>query len=382
MHIGIKPLYKFFIAIFLLSIGFGITTTAVPLYATTFSLSEWQLGILGALAYIPYIITSSIFGRLSDRRGRRPFIFGGLTLYIALCVAYFLASNIMELASVRLLEGICFALIWPSAEAFTADSTPAASRSRAVGFYSFSWSAGYMVGSFVIGIVVSLLHLVDSFLVAALFMLSAIALLFMIRQPSPKHPEAPTEFGTANTAPEARIRIPIILYTMAMWGFAVLTFYFLFPQYAGSYGITAAVIAYLIGITGLFRTLIFLFCFKIIPAIKEKMIPLGMFFLGVSMFGLWVAPNIYGFVFSASFLGLFLGVTYSFSLDYMLSKPAKGLYAGLFESSIGIGELLGPLAMGYVGFIVSPSSPYLALGVVGVLSIFLLVFNRGSHKGP
>jgi MFS family permease len=68
-----------------------------------------------------------------------------------------------------------------------------------------------------------------------------------------------------------------------------------------------------------------------------------------------------------------LGFLYAYSLVYMLNKPARGLYAGLFESSIGAGELIGPLMMGYVGFSIAPSFPYLILGIIGAVSILLTI---------
>lgn len=383
MRFRLPPLHRFFLAIFLLSTGFGIMVPAVPLYATlSFSLNDWWLGILGALSSAPYILAPAIFGRLSDRVGRRPLIFAGLSLYVIISLFYSISSSIVELVILRIMEGICFSLIWPSAEAFVGDNSPPGSRFRAIGLYCVSWSAGYMVGPFIMGVIVGLASLVDTFIVTALFMVSSIVMLATVGQPSAK--QWVQEDGPDPQA-EPRAGLPVIIYTMIIWGFAIQSFYFLFPSYANSNGINPSLIGYLVGLLGLFRTLIFYYNSRVFPALGKRMIPVGMLMLVLSMFASWIAPNIYGFTLSTSLLGVFIGLTYSYSLQQMLNKPAKGMYAGLFESSIGVGELAGPLAMGYLGFVFYPSFPYLSLGVIGLLSIILVLFSwirHGFRRAP
>jgi DHA1 family multidrug resistance protein-like MFS transporter len=370
-----QPLYRFFLAIFLLSTGFGIMVPAVPLYATLhFSLNDWWLGILGALSSAPYILAPAIFGRLSDRVGRRPLIFAGLSLYVVISILYASSSSILEVAVLRVMEGISFSLIWPSAEAFVGDNTSSESRFKILGIYCVSWSAGYTVGPFIMGVLVALTTLASSFVATALFMVSSIIVLSTVKATNAKRRVETVEPDPVD-APGTRL--PAIIYTMIVWGFAIQSFYFLFPSYANSNGISPSMIGYLVGLMGLFRTSIFYFNGKLFPALRERMIPAGMLMLALSMFSSWIAPNVYGFILSTSLLGIFLGLSYSYSLCQMLNRPARGLYAGLFESSIGMGELVGPLAMGYLGFIFYPSFPYLSLGIVGLISI-IVVLVAGS----
>jgi len=361
-----KPMPLFLLAIFLLSTGFGIMTPAVPLFAgIRFSANEWELGILGALAALPYILAPTIFGRLSDRVGRKPVIVSGLCIYFAVSLAYAVSSGLWQLAILRVLEGISFSLIWPCAEAFVGDNAPGKSRSAAVGLYSVSWSAGYTVGPFLVGILVSFTDITLSFLFSALFMAASITILLWVRGAG----VSKIEDHVTETA--SNIGMPIIIYTMILWGFSVLSFFFLFPAYAIMNGIPPSYIGYLVGLVGLLRTAVFLFYNRLVMFMKAMIIPAGMLFLSLSMFVSWAVPSLYGFAVSVLLLGLSLGFLYAYSLVYMLNKPAKGLYAGLFESAIGTGELIGPLMMGYVGFSIAPSYPYLILGIIGAFSILL-----------
>jgi predicted MFS family arabinose efflux permease len=356
----------FYLAIFLLSTGFGIMTPAVPLFAgIRFSANEWELGILGALAALPYVFAPVIFGKLSDRVGRKPVIIGGLVIYLATSLFYAFSSGLSQLAVLRILEGTSFSLIWPSAEAFVGDNALGKSRSAAVGLYSVSWSAGYIVGPFLMGFLVSFTDITYAFVCTALIMAITIVIMLYVRGAGVSHKEDQV------TETASGMGMPTIIYTMILWGFVVLSFFFLFPAYASMNGISPPVIGYLVGLAGIMRTAVFLFYYRLVQLIKEKMLPAGMLFLSLAMFASWALPSIYGFAVSMAFLGLSLGFLYAYSLVYMLNKPAKGLYAGLFESSIGIGELLGPLTMGYLGFSIAPSFPYLILGLVGAFSILI-----------
>ncbi len=63
------------------STAFGIMSPAVPLYAKlSLNANDWELGMLGAVMAIPYVIGSILFGRVSDRLGRKPLLAGGLAL--------------------------------------------------------------------------------------------------------------------------------------------------------------------------------------------------------------------------------------------------------------------------------------------------------------
>jgi DHA1 family multidrug resistance protein-like MFS transporter len=361
-----KGLYLFFLSIFLLSTGFGVMIPAVPLYAAlVFHANQWELGLLGALAALPYIFAPTIFGKFSDRLGRKPLIFVGLSVYLVTSLLYMTASSVLSLAALRLLEGLSFSLIWPAAEAYVGDNSSGRSRAEIVGKYSVAWSAGYMVGPFIYGGLVSIIGLRNSFIMPAMFMAASLAILVFTKGNSI------TKEEQQETLTSSKMVFPVVLYTMVIWGFASLSFFFLFPGYSHGYGISTPIIAYLVGIACMARTLVFLFYNKLTKSLMGKIVPLGMLLLSFAMIVAWGLTNIYGFMASVMLLGLSLGLIYAYSLVYVLNRPAKGLNAGLFESSIGIGEFIGPLSMGFLGFSISPSFPYLFLGVLAAASILL-----------
>jgi DHA1 family multidrug resistance protein-like MFS transporter len=366
----------FFVTVAVFSTGFGIMTPAVPIYAGAIaSANALELGLLGAFTAVPYIFMPAVFGKISDRIGRKPPLIGGLLLYAAACVMYAQSTTFLQLSILRVLEGVCFSAVWPSAEAFVGDKSDGISRSALVGMYSVSWSFGYMAGPIVLGAVIPYTDIHNAFYGVALFMAAGASMVAAIKMP--QVPKQPSEA----TAPTGVSGLPLIIYVMIMWGFATLSFLFLFPSYAAIAGLNASLISYLVGITSLVRTLVFVFYRRILSILGRSTIGLGMIALSASMFFSWAASSAAGFAASVALLGLALGLLYAHSLAFVLNKPAKGFYAGLFESAIGIGELIGPMLMGYIGFISAPSSPYLLLAILAAISAVLtLRAMRGFYR--
>ncbi len=359
-----RPIYLLFLAIFTMSIGFGIMTPAVSLYSVlSFGVNEWELGILGALTSVPYAIAPAFFGRHSDRIGRKPLVFAGAFIYGWVALAYIITPSFIFLAILRILEGICFSLVWPASEAWVGDLSNSGDRGRCLGNYSVAWSSGYMLGPFLLGIIVTYTNVAYSFIMAASLVLASVPLLLKVKASVKKTPEL-----GATGAVGGGFATAAALFAMVVWGISQLAYFFLLPAYTLGIGFPAAYAGYLIGLVTLFRTVVFVAYPRLVERLKGLMLPIGALLMAVSMLMTWAAMDIAFFALASCLLGIAFGMIYAFSLGHMLDRPAKGLYAGLFESSIGIGQIVGPLTMGYVGFAISPSSPYLAMGMLGAAS--------------
>src|ERR1051325_5988147 len=63
-----------FLTVFLDLVGFGIVVPLVPVYSRHFEAHGWQIGVIIASFSAMQFIFSPIWGRLSDRHGRRPIL--------------------------------------------------------------------------------------------------------------------------------------------------------------------------------------------------------------------------------------------------------------------------------------------------------------------
>jgi DHA1 family multidrug resistance protein-like MFS transporter len=375
-----RPVYTLFAAVFVMSIGFGIMTPAVSLFSVLgFGVNEWELGILGGLVSLPYTIGSIVFGRYSDRVGRKPLILGGQCIYAGVALAYIIAPGFAFLAILRLLEGLCFSLIWPASEAWVGDLSHVGDRLRLIGYYSVAWSAGYMLGPFLLGVMVTYTSIQYSFILAASLVAASIPILLAVRNSRGDRKELAREEKKAGKIPTKAV-----LFAMVVWGIAQLAYFFLLPAYTIEVGFPAAYAGYLIGTVALFRTIIFVGYSRLVKTLRDSILSVGMLLIATAMLVTWLAQDFLSFALASSMLGLAFGMIYAYSLSHVLERPAKGFYAGLFESAIGIGQIAGPLSMGYIGFVLSPSTPYLAMGVLGIASAVAIAFAlfRGQKKAP
>src|SRR2546426_11852665 len=126
-----KPsVFIIFLTVFIDLIGFGIVLPLLPIYSKTFGASGWQIGVLMASYSVMQFLFTPIWGRLSDRIGRRPVL---LTSTAAAAVSYAVfaigsgqhgKAGLWILLGSLMLAGICGANI-TVAQAYIPDFTPA-----------------------------------------------------------------------------------------------------------------------------------------------------------------------------------------------------------------------------------------------------------------
>ncbi|MDI9644984.1 MAG: MFS transporter [Candidatus Verstraetearchaeota archaeon] len=353
---------RFYLSVGVFSTAFGIMSPAVPLYASeVLQANEWTLGVLGAVMALPYIAGAAVFGRFSDRIGRKPLMVLGLVLYVAVTLSYISCSEFVIFGLLRCLEGLAFSMVWPSAEAYVGDRGGASSMGERVGCYSVSWSSGYTAGPFLMGAVLSLDGLQSAFLATILLVVAGLLLVLTVKMPPVELEGRVDKDGVVNGK-----GFLSTLYLMVVWGFAMLSFYFLFPPYAVGLGIPAPIVGYMVGCASGMRTLSFLVYERFL---RRNSVVAGVIAMMTSMLLGWALPGMVGFFIMAALFGVSLGMLYAHALGRMLDQPSRGLGAGLFEASIGFGQFLGPIVMGYVGFTFGSGAIFLVLSLIAAVSI-------------
>jgi MFS transporter, DHA1 family, tetracycline resistance protein len=133
-------------------IGFGLILPLIPIYGERFLASGFVIGaIVSAYSFMQFLF-APIWGRLSDRIGRRPVL---LTSTCCACCSYIIfaigsgLSNGKAALTViffsRLFAGICGANI-TVAQAYIADITPPEKRSAKMGLVGMAFGLGFIFG--------------------------------------------------------------------------------------------------------------------------------------------------------------------------------------------------------------------------------------------
>ncbi|WP_130471501.1 MFS transporter [Candidatus Magnetaquicoccus inordinatus] len=136
-----------FFTVFMDLLGFGMVLPLMPLYAADprFQASAAEIGWLMAIFSLMQFVFAPLWGRLSDRIGRRPVLLIGLFGSSFSYLLYGLAESYTLLLLARALAGIMGANI-AVAQAALADLTTPEKRTKAMGLIGVAFGLGFILG--------------------------------------------------------------------------------------------------------------------------------------------------------------------------------------------------------------------------------------------
>lgn len=125
--------------------GFGVVIPLLPFYASAFGAPAWQVIVLFSAYSLGNFFAEPLWGRLSDRIGRRPVlmltIFGNAATYVALAFA----PDLWVAMLIRFVGGILTGNI-STIQGYMADITPPEKRAGRLGLMGASFSLGFLTG--------------------------------------------------------------------------------------------------------------------------------------------------------------------------------------------------------------------------------------------
>jgi len=140
-----------FLTVLIDLIGFGIVIPVLPRYAEHFGATVTQNGWLVGLFSLAQFIFSPVWGRISDRIGRKPVL---VVSIFCTALGYFLmgaATTLTTLFIARILAGIATSNIG-TAQAYIADVSTKEERSKAMGLIGAAFGLGFILGPAIGGI--------------------------------------------------------------------------------------------------------------------------------------------------------------------------------------------------------------------------------------
>lgn len=129
-------------------LGFGVLLPLLAQYGKRLDASDFTVGMLSASFSLVQFLFSPLWGRLSDRIGRRPVLMGGLAasaiFYLLFAYAAWKESLALMFVS-RIGAGIAGATI-ATAQAYVADCTSKEERTRAMALIGMAFGLGFVFG--------------------------------------------------------------------------------------------------------------------------------------------------------------------------------------------------------------------------------------------
>ena len=370
-----------FVAVLLDLIGFGIVLPILPFYARDFGASGLETGLLYSIYSLVQLFMAPIWGRISDRIGRRPVLILGLLGSGIAYLVFARASSLEMLFISRIVGGIGGSTI-PVAQAYIADVTPQEGRAGNMGLIGAAFGFGFVIGP-MLGAVLSGATpgspTAPGYTAAAICAANTLLALFFLPESRARQPERRTARFNLGASLRMAARSPRILLILTVYLAMTVAFSTLQPTLSPladeRFGMGPRQAGYLFAFLGVVSALVQgLLVRRVAPRIGERDLLRASalpFALGLLLMGL-----------SSTISGLIAGIVlvaigYGGTVPSILGLLSRAVEAQRQGATLGLGQSVGSLAR-VVGtalagalFDLGVGLPYLAGSLLIVAALLL-----------
>lgn len=374
-----KALPILFAVMFLVMVGFGIIIPVLPFYAEEIGASPTELGFLMAVYSITQLLFAPMWGKISDRVGRKPVIMIGI---LGLSLSFFLmgiSDSLWMLFLARIVGGFLSSANMPTVMAYAADITSAEDRGKGMGVVGAATGLGFVFGP-AIGGIFSKMSLSMPFYVAGVSSLVTFLIVWFVlkeslteeqRKQMPEKEKTP--FFRAFTGPHMILFSLMLFVSLSLAGLEA-TFAYFAAQKAELNTVDLGYIFMIMGLASAFVQ------GGLIGKLTKRFGEGAVIQIGIVIsalgFGLILLVN--NFLTAAIYLTIFgigNGVIRP-SVSALLTKTSQlryGSVSGLLSSFDSLGRIIGPPLGGWL-FMIGIGLPYLSGIVLSVIALVLYQF--------
>ncbi len=374
-------LLTLFLVVFFDLVGFGIVIPILPYYAQKFGGTAFELGWLMTSYSLMQFLFAPVWGRISDRIGRRPVLLISILGSTLSMLILGFAPSLKWLFWGRIFAGICGANI-STAFAYISDITTEENRAKGMGIVGAGFGLGFIFGPAIGGLLSPYGYSVPMFFAAGLSFLNLVFATFKLKEPL-----LPEEMRRAHrnkrfdqkvlSHPKTRLAV----FTFFVVTLAVTQLEVCFALYLNSkFSYDAKKAGILLALMGLVMAAI---QGGLIGRLVKKWGELRLVYFGTGLcsFALFVfagATQISVLVTALFFLALGHGMLHP-CLSSLASlgapKNLKGSTMGVFQSAGSLSRILGPPIAGWFYDHWGRESPFFAGAILLALCFCYLVIG-------
>ncbi len=337
----------------------------IPQFAETLGATKLEIGILGAVFALLMFFSAAIFGRMSDTIGRKKILFLGFFSTGLFYAISFFSKSFSNFFVLRALQGVSIG-IYPGALAAYVNENNGTmddySASGALGIALFMWVSGMIAG---------IVNIRWIFISVGISYFISLFLATHIREEHIKSLDVPL-------FPMKVIMKNINLYLAIFFTFTGITitwtFWILFLDKLGATPFAAGYIT-MINPLCEFLTLKF-----IANRIRFRSTALGILILSVSFPLFAFARNLSQIIPLQILSGMGWAFMYAGSLnDIMKNNNEKGTATGILQSSISLGNIVGPFVAGLIALVFKDLKyEFIFAGII--IFFGFILFQRKHNK--
>ena len=401
----LNRIFLILLSLFVVMLGYGILLPTLPYYTERLALKDnldtdlinFHIGLLTSIYPLFQLIFVVVWGKLSDRYGRKPIILIGLIGFVIMQLLTGLATSLTMLYIARIFGGIFTSSVIPVSNAYLSDITSEKRRTKIMAWSGVAISSGVIFGPVIGGFLsqtdlhlkytIGLLHL-DRFSVPFLFAaLLGFIVLFVVAKWLKNIPRVHTF-----TIQKVSLRFTFTKYfaVLLVLSFVIQFVVTLFETVFSIYGKDE------LGFNSNQIGIGFMLCGSIMAVLQpvfatygenilstKKQIALGLLISGLSLIAFPFFKNeflIYGLIIVFAAGGTMVTPNLLSAIS-LLSKTNTGRNISIQSSTNSIGQILGPVLGTWLvtgGFYY----PFIIAGIIVLIAIGFLFFlkNLYLHK--
>ncbi len=344
-----RSLAILFIIVFIDLLGFGMVIPVMALYAERLGAPDSQIGWLMTGYSLMQLVFTPIWGRLSDRYGRRPLLLLSIVMTAVGFVGYALAPDFRWLLASRLFAGVATANI-AIAQAYIADVTPPEGRARGMGLIGAAFGLGFVLGPALGGLLSAISLAAPGYAAATLAAANGVAAFFILPEPKARVASAHRARFTAVLDELRRpgIRRLIVIYLLATLAFSGMEATFALIA-AHRFGLDQRHVSYVFAFIGVVVTVVQGGLIGLLTRHfgEQVLLVAGLILQAVGLATVPYAGNIFGLLGACLPLAFGSGLSTP-ALSSLLSRSARdedqGGTLGIGQAAAALGRIGGPIS--------------------------------------
>ncbi len=386
-----------FFTVFLDLLGFGLVVPFLPGVARDLGASDFVATVIATAFSFMQFLFIPLWGRLSDRVGRRPVLLWSIAASAVGMVFLGFSESLLALFAARVFSGIATSNI-AVAQAYIADVTTPETRAKGMGMLGMGFGLGFIIGPFVGGELGRIpIHgregALAAFVAAGLSVVNLVMATLTLPESLP--PELRGKPGGAGrrrlfdlAALKQVARFPGLAVAVAISFFGIFWFSGLEVTFRlftlDAFGLNIAQTGRIFGFVGLVAVIVQGGLIgRLTKAFGEvRIIRVGLFILasGFALAGLSPGYGVGVLLLGSTVIAAGNGL-YTPSLSSYTSRQAgpevQGLTLGVAQSMSALARVVGPLVGGFLYVVVGIRGPYL-VGACGLAAVALLALRLPS----
>lgn len=370
--------------------GSAMIFPLMPLYAKALKIPTVYIGVIMASFYVAQLIAAPLWGRISDRYGRRPALLVGLAALGAGYLIFGFAHSMWMLVLARVIQGAGGGTTGVT-QAYVADTVHPDSRTRSLGWLSAGTNVGTMMGPVLGSWAAAYGQIGPGLLAGALCVVNLVfAFMWLPESLKPGHvvrkrPPVWRNAWHVVRHPGSDASRLTLVYAVGMFGqtcmSAVLALFL-----SAKFGITVLTIGSIFFYQNIFSVVMrSALLGPIVYRIRElSAMRIGTLFLMVGLVGYPLAPNFWVLALVIPLIPIGTALLFP-ATTALLSKATDaadyGTALGTAQTFAGISRLIAPLVSTSLFGYLSPNLPFFVAAEIALLGC-LLTFRVQGHEKP